>query len=93
MSTEKQYVYILECSDKTLYTGYTNDIKKRVETHNAGKGAKYTKVRLPVKLMYFEEFDDKESAMKREWYIKHKMKRSDKMKLIEGFCLSDSLKN
>lgn len=93
MSTEKQYVYILECSDKTLYTGYTNDIKKRVETHNAGKGAKYTKVRLPVKLMYFEEFDDKESAMKREWYIKHKMKRSDKMKLIEGFCLSESLKN
>ncbi len=93
MSTEKQYVYILECSDKTLYTGYTNDIKKRVETHNSGKGAKYTRVRLPVKLMYFEEFDDKESAMKREWYIKHKMKRSDKMKLIEGFCLSESLKN
>lgn len=93
MSMEKNYVYILECSDKTLYTGYTNDIKKRVETHNSGKGAKYTRVRLPVKLMYFEEFDDKESAMKREWYIKHKMKRSDKMKLIEGFCLSESLKN
>ncbi len=93
MSMEKHYVYILECSDKTLYTGYTNDIKKRVETHNSGKGAKYTRVRLPVKLMYFEEFDDKESAMKREWYIKHKMKRSDKMKLIEGFCLSESLKN
>ncbi len=93
MSTEKQYVYILECSDKTLYTGYTNDIKKRVETHNAGKGAKYTKVRLPVKLVYFEEFDDKESAMKREWYIKHKMKRSDKMELIRGFSLSESLKN
>ena len=93
MSMEKHYVYILECSDKTLYTGYTNDIKKRVETHNSGKGAKYTRVRLPVKLMYFEEFDDKESAMKREWYIKHKMKHSDKMKLIEGFCLSESLKN
>ena len=93
MSMEKHYVYILECSDKTLYTGYTNDIKKRVETHNSGKGAKYTRVRLPVKLMYFEDYDDKESAMKREWYIKHKMKRSDKMKLIEGFCLSESLKN
>ncbi|MGL4763290.1 MAG: GIY-YIG nuclease family protein [Sarcina sp.] len=73
------YVYILECADGTLYTGWTNDLEKRVRVHNSGKGAKYTRARLPVKLVYNEEFEDKISAQKREYAIK-RMKRSDKLK-------------
>ena len=75
------YTYILKCNDGTLYTGWTNNIEKRVSDHNAGKGAKYTKVRRPVELAYFETFDTKEEAMKREYQIKQ-MKRQDKLKLI-----------
>ena len=78
------YIYILECSDKTLYTGYTNDLEKRVKAHNEGKGAKYTKSRLPVKLVYSEAFDDKKEAMSREWYIKHKLTREEKINLINN---------
>lgn len=81
-SEEKHYVYIVECADKTLYTGYTNNLEARIEAHNAGKGAKYTKVRLPVVLKYHEEFNDKKEAMKREWFIKHKMTREEKLGLI-----------
>ncbi|MBO4776581.1 MAG: GIY-YIG nuclease family protein [Lachnospiraceae bacterium] len=80
----KFYVYILECADKTLYTGYTNDLEKRLKAHNEGKGAKYTKNRLPVKIVYHEEFDDKKEAMSREWFIKHRMTREEKVKLIKG---------
>ena len=80
----KNYIYILECSDKTLYTGYTNDLEKRVKAHNEGKGAKYTKSRLPVKLVYSEAFDDKKEAMSREWYIKHKLTREEKINLINN---------
>ncbi|MBO4808053.1 MAG: GIY-YIG nuclease family protein [Lachnospiraceae bacterium] len=80
--SDKWYIYILECADKTLYTGSTNDLDKRLEAHNSGNGAKYTKARLPVKLVYHEEFDDKKEAMKREWYIKHKLSRKQKMELI-----------
>lgn len=76
------YVYILECVDKSLYTGYTNNLEKRLKTHNSGKGSKYTRSRLPVKLIYFEEFETKIEAMKREYYIKQ-MSRNDKLKLIE----------
>lgn len=75
------YTYILECSDKTLYTGYTNNLAKRVQTHNKGLGAKYTKTRLPVKLVYYEEYDSKSLALKREYQIK-KLKRKDKLALI-----------
>lgn len=64
------FVYILKCNDDSLYTGWTNDLKKRIKAHSNGKGAKYTKARLPVELVYFEEFDDKISAMKREYAIK-----------------------
>lgn len=79
---EKQdCVYILECADGTLYTGWTNDIEKRVQAHQAGKGAKYTKVRLPVKLVYVEVCEDKSSGMKREYEIK-KMKREAKLRLV-----------
>ena len=64
------YTYILKCSDGTYYTGWTNNIMKRLENHNAGKGAKYTKSRLPVELVYYEAFETKEEAMRREYEIK-----------------------
>jgi putative endonuclease len=76
------YVYILKCKDETLYTGYTNDLKNRIKVHNSGKGAKYTRCRLPVELVYYEEYETKSEAMKREYYIKS-LKRIDKIKLIE----------
>lgn len=75
------YTYILECSDGTLYCGWTNDLAKRVKAHNEGKGAKYTKARRPVVLRYFEEHETKEEAMRREWQIKH-LSRSEKIQLI-----------
>ncbi|MBU5292618.1 GIY-YIG nuclease family protein [Anaerosalibacter bizertensis] len=78
---EMCYIYILECSDKTLYTGWTNNLEKRIETHSKGKGAKYTRARLPVKLVYFEKYNDKISAQKREYEIKQ-MSRKEKLKLI-----------
>jgi putative endonuclease len=75
------YIYIVECSDGTLYTGYTNDLEKRIKTHNNKKGAKYTRGRTPVILKYFEEFDNKIEAMKREAQIKN-MRKEKKLKLI-----------
>lgn len=77
------YTYMLKCSDGTLYTGWTNDLDKRVEAHNSGKGAKYTKARRPVELAYYEEFETKEQAMKREYAIKQ-LGRKEKQKLIAG---------
>ena len=71
----KYFVYILECQDGTLYVGITNDLEKRVETHNSGKGAKYTRGRLPVKLKYFEEVEGRSAATKREVDIKGMNKR------------------
>ncbi|MBQ2810465.1 MAG: GIY-YIG nuclease family protein [Clostridia bacterium] len=76
------YAYIVECSDGTLYTGYTNDLEKRMKAHNSGKGAKYTRSRLPVRLVYFEEYETKELAQSREWQIKQ-MTRQQKLQLIE----------
>ena len=76
------YTYIVECKDGTLYTGWTTDLQQRVKTHNAGKGAKYTRSRLPVVLRYFESFQTKEEAMRREYEIKH-LTRKQKQKLIE----------
>lgn len=80
----KAYTYIVECSDKTLYTGWTNDLTKRMEAHNQGKGAKYTKPRLPVVLKYYESFETKQEAMRREYEIKQ-LKREEKWKLIQEF--------
>lgn len=80
---KKNYTYILKCNDGSLYTGWTNDLKNRVDVHNSGKGAKYTRARLPVKLVYFESFNTKSEAMKREYEIKN-LKRVDKIKLIKG---------
>lgn len=81
------YTYILECNDKTLYTGWTNNLEKRLKAHNDGKGAKYTKSRLPVRLVYYEEFDSKEEAMQREYRIK-RLNRTEKMSLIRTHTLS-----
>ena len=76
----KWYVYILRCADQTLYTGITNRLQQRLRAHNAGKGAKYTKGRRPVHLLYWETCTDKSAALKREAAIK-KMKRAEKLLL------------
>ncbi|EJP6472160.1 GIY-YIG nuclease family protein [Clostridium botulinum] len=76
------YVYIVECRDKTLYTGWTTDVERRVSQHNKGKGAKYTRARRPVVLKYCEKFDTNREAMKREGEIK-KLSRQDKIKLFD----------
>lgn len=76
------YTYILACGDGSLYTGWTNDLGKRVKTHNAGQGAKYTRSRLPVRLVYFETFADKQEAQRREWQIKQ-LTRAQKLALID----------
>lgn len=77
------YTYILLCSDGTFYTGWTNDLERRLKAHNSGKGGKYTRVRLPVELVYFEEFEDKIEAQKREYAIKQ-LKRSEKEALVNS---------
>lgn len=77
------YTYILKCADDTLYCGWTNDLEKRLEAHNSGKGAKYTRSRLPVELIYYEELETKEEAMSREYHIK-KLPREKKMELINS---------
>jgi putative endonuclease len=76
------YVYILRCKDSSLYCGYTNDLEKRIFEHNNLKtGAKYTKIRRPVSLVYYEEFQSKSDALKREYEIK-KLRKVAKEKLI-----------
>jgi putative endonuclease len=77
------YVYLLRCSDDTLYCGWTTDLEKRLDAHNNGSGAKYTRSRRPMELVYFEEYDSKEEAMSREWKIKQ-MSRKQKMELIKN---------
>ena len=76
------YVYILRCNDDSLYTGWTNNLEKRIKAHSDGKGAKYTRARVPVELVYFEVFEDKIEAMKREYAIKQ-LKRREKLMLIK----------
>lgn len=75
------YTYILECADGSLYTGWTNDLDRRLAAHNAGKGGKYTRARLPVSLRYYEVYATKEEAMRREWAIKH-LTRAEKLAII-----------
>lgn len=84
------YCYIVECSDGTYYTGWTTDPVRRVKTHNAGRGAKYTRMRRPVKLVYVESLPDRASAMKRERAVKA-LSRAGKKKLMGG-KLSTKLK-
>ena len=78
---KKYYFYCLQCRDRTFYGGFTTDVTKRVATHNQGKGAKYTKVRRPVKLLYFEEFATKSEALKRESWFK-KLTRPQKEQFL-----------
>jgi putative endonuclease len=75
---------MVECGDHSLYTGYTTDLTRRVRTHNSGKGAKYTKSRLPVRLVYYETYEEKSLAMKREYQVKQ-LSRKEKLKLIQVF--------
>ncbi|MEG1003931.1 MAG: GIY-YIG nuclease family protein [Clostridium sp.] len=77
------YVYIIKCSDESLYTGWTNDLEKRFKAHTEGRGAKYTRGRGPLELVYFEEYESKIDAMKREYAIK-KMTRDKKIELINN---------
>ena len=75
------YVYILECADGSLYTGWTNDLAQRIRAHNSGAGAKYTRSRRPVTLVYAVSFPTKEEAMREEWRIKQ-LTRNEKLALI-----------
>lgn len=77
------YVYLLRCRDGTLYTGYTDNPERCLRVHNAGKGAKYTRSRLPVELVYQEQCPDKSAALRREREIKG-MRRAEKLALISG---------
>lgn len=77
------YVYILKCSDDTLYTGFTVDLEKRIKTHNKGMGAKYTRGRTPVNLVYKEVYPTKSEALKREYKIKQ-LTRDQKIQIIKG---------
>jgi len=78
------FVYILKCKDDTLYTGIATDVKRRLDEHNnSDKGAKYTRVRRPVELVYTEELEDRSSACKREYAIKQ-LKREEKLRLINA---------
>jgi putative endonuclease len=80
------YTYIVQCSDGSFYTGWTNDLDKRIAAHNAGKGAKYTKTRRPVSLIYYETFETKQEAMSREYHLKQ-LTRAQKEALIAGASL------
>ncbi len=77
------YVYLLQCADDTLYCGWTKDIDARLAAHNSGKGAKSTRSRLPVKLVYHEVYEDLQKALSREWHLK-RLSREEKLKLIEA---------
>ncbi len=79
---KSNYVYVVRCADGTLYTGWTNDLQNRIDTHNSGKGAKYTRSRLPVALVYFEECESEGAARSREWHLK-RLTRAQKELLIE----------
>lgn len=86
----QNYTYMIECSDGTFYTGWTNDIEKRIRMHNAKKGAKYTRSRTPVRLVYLEVWDTKQKAMQREAKVK-KMSRREKEKLVREYQYENPL--
>ena len=77
------YVYLLHCADDTYYCGWTTNLTARVAAHNAGTGAKYTRSRRPVALVYFEEYEDRHEALSREWHIK-RLSREEKLELIKA---------
>ena len=80
---KRYFVYMVQCADKTYYTGWTTDVEKRCAAHNRGKGAKYTKTRLPVKVVYWTECSDRSEAMKREYSIKQ-LPRKSKMEMAKA---------
>ena len=79
METSKHYFYVLECQDDSYYAGYTNNLERRVKVHNQGKGAKYTRGRTPVELIYYETFESKTEAMQAEYHFKQ-LSRKEKQK-------------
>lgn len=79
---ERNYVYLLRCADDSLYCGWTTDLEGRIAAHNNGTGAKYTKSRRPVELVYFEEYENRHEALSREWHIK-RLRRKEKLLLLE----------
>ncbi len=84
MEENKNYTYMVRCKDGSLYTGWTNNLEKRLQAHNEGSGAKYTKTRRPVELAYYEEYESKTQAMKREYEIKQLSKKK-KEELVTHF--------
>ncbi len=84
---ERHFVYMVQCRDESLYTGWTTNLSKRLEVHNKGLGAKYTRSRLPVKLVYYECYPNKSTGLKREYAIKQ-LSRTNKMLLIENLKTS-----
>lgn len=91
MDEKTAYTYMVECADGSLYTGWTYDLAGRMEAHNSGRGAKYTRSRLPVQLVYYEKCKDKIVAMRREYAIKQ-LERRDKLKLVDSFQKDSSSK-
>ena len=89
------YTYILRCKDGSLYTGWTNDLENRLKMHNSGLGAKYTKGRGPCELVYFETFDNKNDALKREYAIKKlpKEKKEELIKEYGNICMQKNILN
>ena len=83
------YVYLLRCSDGSLYCGWTNELERRLVAHNSGKGAKYTRGRRPVELVYTEEYESKSAAMKREYEIKQ-LSRAEKLRLFMRYSKEKS---
>lgn len=78
------FVYIVECADQTLYTGWTTNVERRLKIHNAGRGARYTRERGPVRLVYMEEVPSRSAALKRELAIK-RLPRANKLKLVQSW--------
>ncbi|WP_243292607.1 GIY-YIG nuclease family protein [Bacillus sp. FJAT-47783] len=84
MDQNSHYFYVLECSDGSYYAGYTNDLERRVAMHNKGKGAKYTRGRRPVKLIYNKRFETKQEAMSVEYYFKKLSRKNKEQYMQEG---------
>ncbi len=91
MKEAGNFTYMVRCADGTLYTGWTTDLKRRINVHNSGKGAKYTRARLPVELVYYEEFSTKQEAMSREVHIKQ-LNRAQKEELMNNFSVPEEYK-
>ncbi|MCU4800641.1 GIY-YIG nuclease family protein [Halobacteria archaeon HArc-gm2] len=80
--SDDHFVYVLRCADESLYTGYTTDVERRVDEHDRGEGAKYTRGRTPVELVHVEAFDSQSAAMSREWEVKQ-LSRAEKQALVD----------